>query len=86
MGDGLVKPVQQAYGGRINRIDSAVDAAVKSGTPAPTPNDTPAPSQPTTAAEAVERMKAIKARQEAPAKGLVKPTVGDRLKKLVGLD
>jgi hypothetical protein len=89
MGDGLVKPVELAYGGRTKRIDDAVDSAVKAGAPTPAVEAAPEPvSKPTTAAEAQARMDAIKARQAAQdttAKGLVKPTMGDRLKKLVGL-
>ena len=97
MAEGLVKPVATAYANRTKVIDDAVDNAVKGGMNAPvakgqSPIDAAfpdEPSKPTTAAEAQARMDTLKARQAADdkaAKGLVKPSMGDRLKKLVGLD
>jgi DNA-binding NtrC family response regulator len=100
MAEGLVKPVQQAYANRAKTIDDAVDDMVRNPLPKPLRElpevvDRAVASRKeevfksTTAAESQARMDAIKAKQatdDKAAKGLVKPSMGDRLKKLVGLD
>jgi hypothetical protein len=90
MGEGLVKVGSNALANRGKQIDSVVDEAVKpKAAPAPTTEASAPAHKSTTAAESQARMDAIKARQASDdkvAKGLVKPSMTERLKKMVGLD
>ena len=89
MAEGLVKPVTTAYASRTSKIDAAEEEAVGSK---PAPVSTPkADSGPAITADAAAAKSAkYKADREAfdaeAKKGLVKPSLLDRAKKVVGLD